>query len=167
MVRWRRRVLARAASFPLAARFVRLRTDFRIDYADAFFVQMGMLTVAFFRGLDYVVMPADTVPAVLSSVERAAALDTWGYLFILCAAVGAVGAHFGRWRVCAVGHGLLVAIYIVFGVGSLGDVLDRAALTDTTLFGFRTGLGWIFGAAVVHAALYRSSMSAWRVANAR
>ncbi|WP_139204010.1 hypothetical protein [Rhodococcoides kroppenstedtii] len=160
-------MLRRVASFPLAARFIRLRADFRIDSADAFFVQMGMLTVAFFRGLDYVAMPADTVPAVLSSVERAAPLDTWGYLFILCAAVGAVGAHFGRWRVCAVGHGLLVAVYVVFGIGSLADVLERASLTDSSLFGFRTGLGWIVGAAVVHAALYRSSMNAWRSANAR
>lgn len=137
------------------------RLDTVIGRSGTDLIQVGALFVAFARGLDYIKLPSDAPVATLSVVERALSLDTWGWIFLCLGVIGYLGLYITRLPVTAIMHGLLVAVYVVFAIGAFADVSGR-----DEFYGWRTAIGWLAGAAIVHAVLSDSSKDAWRRAGA-
>lgn len=137
------------------------RLDTVIGRSGTDLIQVGALFVAFSRGIDYIRLPGEVSVSTLSVVERALALDTWGWIFLSVSVIGYAGLFIPRLPVTAIMHGLLVAVYVMFAIGALADVANR-----DTFYGWRIAIGWLFGAAIVHLVLSDSSKDAWRRAGA-
>lgn len=138
----------------------RLRVE--LGTVAAALLQIGMLIVAVSRGADYISLPASLSPESLTLVEKALPFDVWGWLFLLGGVVGLVGLVAPRAPITALAHALLCGLYLAFGVGALAQVADRGFL-----YGWRTGVGFVLGAALVHLVLADASVDGWRRARAR
>lgn len=116
----------------------------------ALVVQIAILETSTIRGLDYLNgEPAGT----LARVEAAMPLPVWGALFLLGAALGALGLIFGRRVLVGVGHSLLAGLYAAVGTG----IILQTGFGD----GIRTGNGLLVGGLVIHLAYV------WGAATAR
>ena len=144
----------------MTLRLHRLRIE--LGTVSAALLQVGVLIVAVSRGLDYIKLPADLSPASLSTVEAALSFDVWGWIFLAAGGIGIVGIFAPKVPLSAIAHGVLFGLYLVFGIGAFADLTDREFL-----YGWRTAVGWVLGAAAVHLALADASMDGWRRARAR
>lgn len=138
----------------------RLRIE--ITSLPAELLQLGALVVAVARGLDYIRLPADLTPDSLSVIEAALPFDVWGWIFLTAGAIGLLGIFVPRIPMTALAHGVLFGLYLVFGIGALAELADR-----DFLYGWRTAVGWVLGAAAVHLVLADASIDGWRRTRAR
>lgn len=128
-----------------------------VERPGATLLQAGAFLTALLRGIDYLAMPPGMSTRTLSYVEAALPYSAWGAMFAAAGTLGLAGQLMRRWPVAAVAHGALVGLYLAIG---LGQLLAIAALGET--HGWRTGIGWILGGALVHAVLCEASLDASR-----
>ena len=126
-----------------------------IERPAATLLQAGLLFTALLRGIDYMVTPQGEAGRTLGFVEAALPLGTWGAVYAIAGAIGLAGQVIRRYPVAAVAHGVLVGLYLAFGLGQLVLV---ASMEEH--YGWRTGVGWVFVNAVAHAVLGRASLDA-------
>lgn len=98
------------------------------------------------RGVDYI---NDSRPQPgLSVVEALLPLDTWGVLFAIVGAAMLLGTVVRSLGVLIAANTVAAALFAGLGTGIL---LDASARPE--FMGFRTGWGFIFGAASAHVVL--------------
>ncbi|MGV9742884.1 hypothetical protein [Nocardia farcinica] len=129
----------------------------QLDRTAAALLQAGALTSAVSRGLDYIVLPDHEQVENLGRVEAALPFHVWGVLFLLAAIAGIAGMVASQWTLAVAGHGALAGLYLAFGVGALLDLLARGQH-----FGWRTGVGWILGGALLHVLLAEAALDVAR-----
>ncbi|WP_406234909.1 hypothetical protein [Nocardia sp. NBC_01009] len=128
-----------------------------IDRLAATILQVGALFAALGCGVDYLAMPDDVEVRSLGFVEAALPFAAWGAAFFAASVVGLAGLAMRRFPVAAVAHGTLMGLYLAFGIGQL---LYLMSIGDT--YGWRTGVGWILGGALIHAVLAEAALDASR-----
>lgn len=128
-----------------------------IERPGAVMLQTSAFLAALLRGIDYLVMPAGGGAGTLGLVEAALPFHAWGAAFFVAGVIGMIGQLLHRWPIAAVAHGSLVGLFLAFGMGQLVWI---ASIGET--HGWRTGVGWILGGAVVHAVLGEASLDASR-----
>ncbi|AXH44907.1 minor tail protein [Gordonia phage Bizzy] len=139
------------ASLQSAAGLVRLRIQ--LVYPEVVLLQAGMFLTMIWRGLDYAIPPNDA-PASLSAIEQAAPFNVWGGLFLLGGTAGLLGLRWVRWPLTVFAHGLAVALYFAFALGSLVSIIVRAGHPPTLL-----AVAWI--AALMGAAFITVGVVSW------
>ncbi|WNY14837.1 hypothetical protein SEA_MOONTOWERMANIA_43 [Gordonia phage MoontowerMania] len=122
--------LTEHASLQSAAGLVRLRIQ--LVYPEVVLLQAGMFLTMIWRGLDYAIPPNDE-PTTLSAIEQAAPFNVWGGLFLLGGVTGLLGLRYVRWPLTVFAHGLGVALYFAFSLGSLVSIIVRASEPPTML----------------------------------
>ena len=128
----------------------------------AFSLQVGAIVVAGSRGADYIVLPDDLVLESLTKVQAALPLDIWGSLFLTAALVSGLSLALRKYLIVSVGHGALAGLYLAIGLGALLSTADLGYGWRTGLLGVLTGVGFIIGAATIHAALAGASLDTFR-----
>lgn len=121
-------------------------------------LQLGVLCAALGRGSDYALPPAPRSTSTLTTVENLAPIAMWGAVFLTAALAGLLGLYWPRYCLNSAGHAVLAVTYGTFGLGALFSGAQWWPPND-----WRTGIGWLAGAAVVHAVLADSSWTAWRL----
>lgn len=121
----------------------------------AFALQVGAIIVAGSRGANYIVLPDDLVLESLTKVEAALPLDIWGSLLLTAALVCGLSLALRKYLIASAGHGALAGLYLALGLGAL---LSTATAGERVF----SGVGFIIGAAAIHAALARASLDAFR-----
>lgn len=129
----------------------------RIGGHRASMIQAGVALAAVSRGVDYVVLPDSVEVDNMSVVEAALGFDAWGLFFAFAGVLVLVGMVTPRWPVAGIAHGVLVGLYTAFGVGGLATIVAQGHP-----YGWRTGVEWIIGTAVLHAVLADASLDAYR-----
>lgn len=120
------------------------------------------LSQAVVRGCDYIALPENVDVANLGVIEGALPLDTWGWFYLSAGASGLVGMVVTRVPIVFFAHVALTALYAMFGVGALVDIVLQGHW-----YGWRTGGGWILVCAVLHAILAKAAKTAWEESRAR
>lgn len=112
-----------------------------------------LLFASLLRGADYIALPQDS----LSVVEQYVPIAWLGWTIlcaVLCATIGWL-SH--RWSLALAGHGILVIVYMAFGVTQIAAGFGHIAGDE-----WRNGADYVLAVAAVHALIWAAVFRQWR-----
>lgn len=131
---------------------IRLRVS--LIYPEIAVVTICLFYAMIHRGADYATPPDEEVTS-LTVVEQALSFTTWGWIYIVIGVVGILGLFWVRWPLTAIAHGVAVAVWAAFGVGSILSIVQRVQ-------GSPSGLAVAWVATLSAASLVCLAVTYWR-----